>query len=778
MYPLKSIFKSIVRYPTSLVFSILSLLIAFTGIITLVLYISHEYGYDTFNKHYDTIYKVNIGNEGTTVPAKIAPIIRENISEIEDITPLWFTNYSVTTPALKAKKIAFYQRGMYANNDIFNIFTFPLLQGAKDSALTNPRTVVLAKSLARKLFGKENPIGQKVLLSRKPFTVTGVMEDIPENASFHAGFICSFATITQRPGNFASRWSEWSFQVFCRVNPHADIPRLEQKISAIRDFQDYFKDNDNRRPRKTLFHLQPLSALHFSSNANFNIVNKKTLDVLMVLIGVLFIMGMVNVVNLTTAQAFQKSRALTMKRVFGAGKRAVFAQIIIETVMVSLFALLLSFVAHRFLSPYLQQNLGIDGLGFDHRPQFYLYFLLMALLFGILAGIYPAFYMNSPPLAQSVHGAFTLQNKGKGIRILLLDIQFVMAIALVIASVGISKQILFWHNYDIGINKKNVIYLRTTEKIREHHRAFANELLKNRNITAYTYSQFVPGNVGMSWGREVNGKQINFYCWPVDEHFTDFFHIKIIKGRPFSLNLKADKGSFILNEKAVEMFGWKKPLEERIYGFKADGRVVGVAKDFNFSSLKEEITPMAFWLYDGRRYRLLLRIKPENLTQTIRYIKSVWEKFEPVQAFNFKFLDASLNGLYQKEERISSFIRFVTVWSILLSVIGLLGLVIFTTRLRTKEIGIRRVNGASIFEIVKMLQTDFIKQILIAFVIASPMAYFALKKWLEGFAYKTDLSWWIFALSGIFVLFIALTATSWFTWHAAKQNPVQSLRTE
>ncbi len=778
MFKLKSLYKSIVRYRTSLVFNTLSLLIAFTGIITLVLYISYENSYDTFNKNFDTIYKINIGKEDGTVPAKIAPIIEKNITTIEAITPLWFIDNAITTNKLKSKKIAFYQRGMYANNQVFNIFTFPLVLGEKDKALINANTVVLNEKLAKKLFGKENPIGKKVLLNKGSFTVTGVMKNIPDNASFHVSFICSFITLSKTTDSFANRWSEWSFQVFCKVSKQVSIARLEHKINSIDEFESYFGGKDKKRDKDTLFHLKPLSDLHFSNNNNFNIVNKKVLNVLGILVLVLFIMGAVNSINLTTAQAFQKSKSLSMKRVFGASKKAVFMQVIVEAVIISLFVLLFSFIAHRFLYPYLQNNLGIAGMSFHNRPQYYFYFVVMAIVFGIVAAIYPAFYLNATPLAQSVHGAINMKDKGKSVRTILLNLQFVFAGVLIISSIGIGKQIIFWHNFDIGIPKKNIIYLRTTNQIRKHYQAFADELIKNQNITEYTYSNFVPGNVGMGWGRMVDGKQVNFFSWPIDEHFIHFFNINIVKGRSFSKNMEVDKGAFILNEKAVEKFGWQKPLEKRINGFSKDGPVIGIAKNFNFASLKGNINPMAFWLYDGRRYNLLLKIKPNNITKTINYIKTIWGKFEPVQDFNLKFLDDTLNRLYQKEERISNFIRLVTLWSMLLSIIGLLGLVIFTTRLRTKEIGIRRVNGASVFEIVKMLNASFLRQVIFAFIIASPIAYYALNKWLENFAYKTTLSWWIFALSGLLVLVITLFTVSWQSWNAATRNIVESLRNE
>ena len=778
MFKLKSIYKSIVKYPTSLVLNVLSLIIAFTGIITLMLYISYENSFDTYNKNYHHIYKIEIGKPGSTVPAVVSPIIRKNIPEIENITPLWFVDYPLTTNVLKAKRISFNSSGIYAKNDILDIFTFPLIYGNKKDALTKPNTVVLSKKMAEKLFGKANPIGKEVLVNSKDFTVTGVMKDIPQNASFHADFIASFITMVPKADSWPNLWSMWSFQIFCKVNKQADIREVTRKLNAIKEINKHFNPSAQRKEVVPKLYLKPLSSLHFSNNGNFTTVNRKVLNVLSILAIILAIMGAVNFINLTTSQAFQKAKVFSIKRVFGANRTMVMLQVILEAILISLFALLLSFLLHRLLFPYLENILAIKGFGFDHRVQWYFYFVLMAVVFGIVAGVYPAYYISSPDLSQSVKGAQNFTGKGKLIRNSLLVLQFVFAIALIITSIGIGKQIRYWHNFNIGIQKKNIIYLRTTGNITSHYKAFAKELTKNPAITQYSYSSFVPGDVGMGWGRVVDGKQINLKVWPVDENFFDFFGLKIIKGRAFSKNIEADKNTFILNQKAVEQFGWKRPLEKTIPGFGFNGKVIGVVKDFNFSSLKESIKPMMFWLTNGRKYYLLLKIKPGNYTQTIAYIKKTWEQFEPVQDFNFTFLDNSLNALYAKEDRISYFVEFVSLWSILLSLTGLLGLVLFTARDRTKEIGIRKVNGASVLEIVKMLNREFLKWVAVAFLIAIPIAYYAMDKWLENFAYKTKLSWWIFALAGIIVLAVALITVSWHTFRVARRNPVEALRYE
>ncbi len=779
MFKLKSIYKSIVKYPTSLVLNVLSLVIAFTGIITLMLYISYENSFDTFNKNYHSIYKIEIGKPGSTVPAVISPIIQRNIPEIGSITPLLFVNNTITTAELKARKTIFYTSGMYAKNDVFSIFTFPFILGKKEHALSKVNTAVLTESMAKKLFGTKDPVGKEVLINDKNFTVTGVIQDIPKNSSFHVDDVMSFKTITQKPTDAANTWQEWSYRVFCKVNKQADIQNVAHKLNAIKEIDKQINHViAGKKEKRILLYLKPLSSLHFSNDYSFSTINKKVLNVLSILALVLALMGAVNFINLTTSQAFQKAKIFSIKRVFGANRTMVMLQVILEAILISLFALALSFLLHRLLFPYLQNILAINGFGFGHRIQWYLYFILMAVAFGIVAGIYPAYYISSPDLSQSVKGAQNFTGKGKLIRNSLLVLQFVFAITLIITSIGIGKQIRYWHDFNIGIQKENIIYLRTTRNIRQHYKAFAKELIKNHDIAQFTYSGSVPGNVGMGWGRVVDGQQISLKVWPVDKNFLDFFGLKIVKGRPFSKTTGADINTFIINQKAVEQFGWKKPLEKNIPGFNFNGNVIGVVKDFNFSSLKERIKPMMFWLTNGRKYYLLLKIKPGNYTQTIAYVKKTWQQFEPVQDFNFTFLDNSLNALYAKEDRISYFVEFVALWSILLSLTGLLGLVLFTARDRTKEIGIRKVNGASVLEIVKMLNREFLKWVAVAFVIAIPIAYYAMHKWLQNFAYKTALSWWIFALAGIIVLSVALITVSWHTFRVARRNPVEALRYE
>ncbi|MFV0376746.1 MAG: ABC transporter permease, partial [Mangrovibacterium sp.] len=530
----------------------------------------------------------------------------------------------------------------------------------------------------------------------------------------------------------------------------------------------------------TFVYLRPLADIHYINDGFFaGYTNPVVLNVFVLLIIILSVMGAVNFINFATSQAPLRAKALSIGRVLGGRRISAMAQITAESVLLAFAAMLISLLIYRLSFRFIESLFSIEGLGLEGRSYFLAVFVLFALLFGVAAGLYPSKYISSPPVAQTIRGKIHFTGKGKVFRNALIVVQFIFTIALITSSLLIEKQLNYWQNFDIGINKDHVVYLPTSGELRKHDKAFADELMKNQSIVDYTYAQFIPGEVAMGWGREVEGQYISFKCWPVDNRFLDFFGIELAQGRKFAASDQSDINDFILNERAVAEFEWKNPLERSINGFDGDMHpVVGVAKDFNFSSLKAEIPAMAFWRTNERKNRLMLRIAPGNYAQVLKYIRETAHRFDPKNQFEVNFLDEALNKLYAKEERMARFIEFVALWTILLSVTGLLGLVVFISRDRTKEIGIRKVNGAKVAEILAMLNKDFIKWVAIAFVIATPIAWYAMNKWLENFAYKTTLSWWIFVLAGVLALAIALLTVSWQSWRAATRNPVEALRYE
>jgi len=778
MFKIKQILKVLSKFKTSSILTILSLVISFLGIIIISLYVSFEKSYDRFHDDAKSIYRLETREYGSAVSAMMSDVISKNTPEAEKIVVLSFEQGKVTTPKLNEKNISFFGYALSASDQFFDVFTFPLKTGDRATALTSPNTVVLTESFSEKIFGGANPLGETLILDGNEFKITGVMQDFPKNSSFSAQCVFSFATYLNKDTRGATDWSEWSFNIFVKLRSGSDPVLMAKKIQEIPGISEHVREMASMHPGKPFLSLRPLEKIHYTHQGSYKFVNQLLLNVFVLLAFILAAMGAVNFINISTSQAPIRAKSLSVMRILGSNRLSVMWRIILESVMLSVIAMIISIAIYFAVRSSVESIFAIVGLSLEGRHFYLVWFLLFAVLFGVITGYYPAHYVTSSPVAVSIKGNTKFSGKGKVYRNILLAVQFTFTIALISCAFIIEKQLNYWRDFDIGINKEHVVYLNTTADLQKHYQAFADELLKNPDISDYTYAQSIPGFVWMGWGREVDGKHIQLKCWPVDERFIDFFGIKMADGRKFNKGSNADVNTFILNEKAVREFGWEKSLERTIPGMGFTGQVIGVSKDFNFSSLKEGIEPMLFWLTDTQKSVLMLRLKPGNYTQTMDFIKRTGLKFDPLNPVNVRFLDESLDALYAKEERMGRFIEFGALWCILLAVTGLLGLVVFICKDRTKEIGIRKVNGATIGEILMMLNKDYIKWIVISFFIAVPLAWYGMNRWVQGFAYKTQLSWGIFVLAGVLSLIIAILTISIQSYRTASRNPVDALRYE
>ncbi len=777
MRVLKQLLKTILKYRLSSGLTILSLVVAFLGIIILSTYVSYERSFDKFHENGDDIHLFSYNVDmGAGLPVPMGTLIKKEVPDIDKFTVFvnWWYGNKLYTPEQTLKD------GVEANisnvsENFFTVFSFPLITGEADKVLAKPNTIVISETLAKKIFGTTDVVGKSLMAGKEePLTITGVMKDMPKNTIFRKDALTSYFS-----DKMQEDWSEWSYSLFFKLKKGADKDDVIKKIGEIERIQETQKGIAERFSEDaSRILLLPLKNIHYKSNTYmFNLVNPKVLNILTLLIVVLIIMGAVNFVNFSTSQAPLRAKSLSVQQILGESKWNARWQIIGEAVLLSLFALGIALAIHEVSFQKIEDLFRIEGLSLDNKPLFYLFYVAFAILFGIMAGAYPARYITSAPVSQAVKGKMFFSGKGKRFRNVLVITQFVFTIVLIASALTIEKQLRFWNNFDIGINKDNVLYLHTTNSLQKSYQSFADELMKNTEITNYTYAQFLPGNVGMGWGREIDGQQVQLKAWPVDDRFIDFFDIKMADGRKFHQG-ESDINNFILNEKAVQKFGWAKPLEKKFPGFGFTGDIVGISKNFNFSSLKGEIMPMLFWRTNTRKNILMLKAKTSNYKQLRKFIASTAKKFDPENTFEVKFLDDRLELLYSKETRMAHFIEFVALWTILLAITGLLGLVIFISQDRIKEIGIRKVSGATIFEIIQLLNKSVIIWLSIAFVIATPIAYYAMNKWLENFAYKTTLSWWIFAVAGLSALAVALLTVSWQSWRAASRNPVEALRYE
>jgi putative ABC transport system permease protein len=553
---------------------------------------------------------------------------------------------------------------------------------------------------------------------------------------------------------------------FYKIPENANLDTIYNKIINIPFIKENFSD--------AKIEFTPLKDLHFKKGTG----NKTFFNTLILIAVLLLFTAFANYVNFAVANTRKLLKTAAIRQVNGETKTGIFASVTAETIVLYLLASVVAILICHIVLPYLYNITGYEIILSDNIGVLTLCISIF-LVVGIIASLYPAKIMTQMQLATALKGIITAHINKWTIGKIFTVIQYAISIILVAGILFMQKQILYIKNFDLGFNKENILIISTTDAIKNQEKAFADELLKNKNITDYAYSQAVPGNVAMGWGRTIDNKNVNFKCWAVDEHYLKFMGFDIVKGRNFSDNINVDENNFIFNQTAIKEFGWQNSaIGKLIPGFNFKGKIIGIVKDVKYASLHEDIYPMAFWLTKTRHNKLSLKISGNNVKQTIDYIKNVYSDFEKKYPINYSFLDKQLDNLYKTEEKQSAMIFIFSIISIFISFIGTLGLIIFITEYRIKEIGIRKVNGASVSQILFLLNKSFIKRTLAAYVIAVPVAYWSVKIWLQNFAYQTNLAWWIFALAGIIIMFISIATVSIQSFFAARKNPVKALRYE
>ncbi|WP_430817094.1 ABC transporter permease [Carboxylicivirga sp. RSCT41] len=769
----KSILTGLRSTGRTTAFNLVGLSISFAVFMLLAVYLFNEYTYDSYNKRADQLYlleshEISRDLQHPFLPNPIGDLLESNIPEIQSHCTLksWGGTYSIKDYPDKTYGLNLYT----ADSTFTELFTLNIVKGNR-SPFQQKNTIVLSESCAEKIFGEADPIGQVLMRGfKEPATVTAVYEDLPVNNSLHnLDGICSFIDY-----NWVNDWSEWSFFTYLYLPPNVDKAVVEKKISEIKEIKEKSFDSNGNLIRT--LHLTAMPDVRFNSMIGRG--NEKLAQTLLVVAFLLIIMAFVNFLNFSIASLPKKVKAISLRKISGASNHEIFLQGFADTALLISIAYVVGIgIALTILKIY-PDVYGYAIVLSDYKLVLFLSYLLL-LLIGAVVTFFPTrlLLVIEPALGLKSIVPFSVKS-GKS-RHILPVLQYVVAAVLIAGVVLINKQIDYVKNYDLGFDKENILVVSTTGNIRKQEQAFVNELLKSPNITDYAFSQFVPGGVGMGWGREVDGKDVNFKSWPVDERYMDFMDFEIIEGRPFSSNIKADENKFIFNEAAVKTFGWEgEVIGKQIPGMGFQGEIVGVVKDMKYASLYDEVEPMCFWLTTERHNKISLRISGENVSQTIKHVKQVYSSFETNYPIDYAFLDKDLDMQYKQSEKQAELISFACIVAIIIAAIGTLGMVIFSCEYRIKEVGIRKTNGASVVEIVQLINRSFVIQTIIALVIACPVAWYVMQQWLEGFAYKTEVSWWIFALTAIVTLSITLMTVSWQSWRAARRNPVEALRYE
>jgi len=795
----KIAFRNLLSQKVYSLINISGLAIGIACFILIYLFVADELGYDKFNTKYDRIYRIiekinndGQGEESTSSPIPLAAAMQNDYPQyIENITR--FFNYQQPTITLQVDDKKFNEgKAFFADSTVFKIFDYKLAKGNPDKALAAPNSIVLSKGMAKKYFGEKDPMGKTLKLQGAvDVNVTGIFDDLPTQSHIQFDCLISFSTVKSLSGPNYGRsfvWNPaWTYILLKKgVKP-------EQLESEFHNFgQKYYpaliKDQVHN-------YLQPLGDIHLKSHLDYEIESNSDISVVYIfsIVGFLIlIIACINFMNLATARSAKRAREVGMRKVLGAGRNQLIKQFLGESLLISFISVLISVLLINLLLP-LFNGLADKNLNFHIISNLELLGLLIfvGLVVGIAAGIYPAFYLSSTRPITTIKT--NVQPKGGAalLRKILVVTQFAISLALIIGTIIINKQLTFLQNANIGFNKEQVLVVPLKPQMLRNYESLKNQILLNSNVINVTSMNEVIGENHNT--HEVNyegmqaGKWIYLPGLMVDDQFLPTFDLKLVAGRNFSKEFPGDDSlSILINESMVKHLGWETPekaIGKRFNLFNGSERVIGVIKDFNFVSLKEPIGPFFIALIRPQlafffKKNMAIKIKPGDINKTISDLDEKWSEIVPSIPFEFTLLNDRLNNMYKAQDRLGKLVGYFSILAIFIACLGMFALASYSVERKFKEIGIRKVLGATEPEIIVLLLKEFLILVLIANIIAWPVSYFIMNNWLKDFAFRIDFPIWVLAASGLITLFISILTVGYQAVKAASANPVKSLRYE
>jgi putative ABC transport system permease protein len=779
---LKIALRNLRKYKGHTFINIASLFIGLTCCLLIFLYIRYELSYDKHHEYADDIYRINseisIERRGSyinaTSPGLLAPALLSDIPEVANAARIVNDEKLITigTQCFCEKKF------FYADPEILDIFTFPLLNGDAASALNAPNTVLLTEKKAQKYFGKENPLGKILIVDNKDFIITGILKDIPQNSHFTFDFLASMRTVGQN----MFRWNSTNFlRTYIRLKKGTDPEPVEAKLPAL--LEKYMED-----PFWT-FHFQPVTGIHLQGNISHEWEVNSHIGYIYIFTAtacIILLIACFNYINLSTARASIRMKEIGVRKVAGAGRNQLIRQFMGETLILAFAALLLAVLCAKIIMPWFSLLVHRE-LVFKPLTEMktILGMAVLMMLIGILSGLYPALYLSRIQPVESLKGRKSSRNVTP-LRHILVVGQFVISIALIFSTFVVHRQLAFVKHGDLGFAKDNILHVDiTAPDLQNAYEPLVHALKQHPNITGLAFSSHLPNDVtshtgGMRWEGFTGEEMSSFYEAFIDASFLDVYGIQIVQGRNFSQSIPSDLDqAYIINETAAKLIGWENPIGRR-FGYGSNGVVIGVVKDFHHQSYHQRIQPVVFMFLGPdrsyRRERLSIQVKSENISETLAFIKDQVEAFG--QPFQYAFFDDDIAKMYDAESQMELVFKVFACLSIIIASLGLFGLATYMAEQRRKEIGIRKVTGASEIRIVAILSKGFVRWVIVASLLAWPFAYFLMNQWLQTFIYRTSLNVWMFILSGLAALVIALLTISFQTIKAARANPIDSLRYE
>lgn len=783
---LKTTIRNSKRQPLSFSINIAGFAVGIACVFIITLWIQSQFGFDQFHKNYKNIYRIvehgSINNEEVHeiyIPTLFGPGFTKAIPEITNYVRFYHAKNSV----FKYGQHAFYENnGYFTDNSVFELFDFPLRSGGKTNVLVEPNSIVISESTASKYFGKADPIGEVFDVEGENYTVKAVFKDVPGNSHLQFDFLLSMSTLT-RQNRYFEDWNSNRVYTYLLLSENADIAGIEKKMSGIISANTQLWDDLG-----LFYDLQPFSEIYFDyryNNEKLKTGDIRNVYVFSFVVLAILLISCINFINLFEAQNTVRNKEVGINKILGAGRASLVFQFMSETFIHILIATVVASILVGLSLPVIGPSFGLD-LKFDiHNAGIWLFFPGVILFIGIFAGLFPALYLSSFQPAAMLKVKQVPQARPWLVKNGLIILQFFISIVLLATTLAVSKQKEFLLHKNLGFNKEQVIYFPIKGKLQDRFPSFKEELLKIpgiKSVTAKSCLITTEDDGGPIWltGMTYEQGPLAERCWVSYDYFKTL-DIHVREGRSFSREFGRDnEEACLLNQKAADELGLAEPVGEEIFFNNERRVVVGVIEDALTKSLHHPVFPQIYLFKEGNwNQEAVTFIKyTGNISSVISSIEEKWKAINANEPFSYEFLDDTYRQIYLAETKLALLLKIFAGIAITLSCLGLSGVSLFVVQRRTKEIGIRKVNGARISEILAMLNKDFVKWVAIAFVIATPIAYYAMNKWLENFAYKTQLNWWIFALAGLLALGIALLTVSWQSWKAATRNPVEALRYE
>lgn len=806
--------RSLRRNKSTTIIHILGLALGIATFLLIALYVQHELGYDRFNKKSDRIVRVVFRgkmNGGEIKEANVMPpvaaTLKSDFPEVLDATRLRSTGVHLMSygdKTFREDALAF------VDSNFFRMFTLPLLEGDVNTALLQPNTVVITREVAKKYFGQTDPLGKVLQFpdDKAALTITGLIDSVPENSHFHFGLFASMATL---PEARESSWMTSNFFTYLELPEGYDLAKLQAKLPGVVDkyigpqlqkamgvTMSQFKTSGNTLS----FELQPLTAIHLHSNLNGELEANGDVRYVYIFGAValfMLLIACINFINLSTAGAGKRAREVGIRKVLGSLRRQLVGQFLTESLLLTIISTLIALGLVYWALPFFN-NLSSQQLNLHWGANLWLVptLLLVIVVTGLLAGLYPAFVISAFNPVTVLKGFLTSGKKSAGLRSGLVVFQFFISITLMIGTLVVYRQLSYIQHEKLGYDRDQVLIIQQAGFLGDHRDYFRQQLLQDPRVARVSSSDYLPaGNTNFNnfliYSDNNKNQLVNSLRYDVDDQYIPTLEMQMAAGRNFSPTFGADSTGIIINETAARNFGWLEPgqsgaaaaakaLNHTLTRPDNDGpvityHVIGVVKDFHFRSFHDLITPLVMTLSSGAGNNFIVRTKTADVAGLLTTVKKKWGDLHAEVPLSYSFLDDRFNNTYKNEQHIALILGIFAGLTIFVACLGLFGLATFTAEQRTREIGIRKVLGADIGSIVTLLSKDFVRLVLVAFLIAAPVAWWVMNQWLLDFAYRLPISWWVFAAAAVLALVISLGTIGYRAIRAASVNPTESLKT-